>query len=179
MIQVVVGVGVIEAFRKSVNKDARIGSLKLDCWVGSVVMVNGQESIADGEMMLGVMIAHTIWPSRCVCRWRIVALRLDLITAIKEMITDDRVNLHASEEASSCLESPEDEQSEGGADGGVYTILDGAENGDENTGKEDDDLEWRNPPETVDDSRRGDQITDSVDDDRGKGSVGDVEEYGR
>lgn len=178
MIQIVVGVGVIVAFGKSVDEDAGVWGLKLDCWVGSVMVVNGQESVAYGKMMLGVVLAHTIGPRCCTRGRRIVALRLDFITAVEKMIADDGVNLHASEEATPCLESSEDEQSERNAYGGVDTILNGAEDGDEDASKEDDNLKGRNLPEAVDNSWRGDQITNGVNNDRGEGGIRNVEENG-
>lgn len=109
MIQIVVGVRVIVAFGKSVNEYARVRGLKLDGRVGSVMVVNGQEGIAYREMMLCIELIYSIWPSGCVREARIITLRLDFITAIEDVIANDRVDLDASEEAASCLEGPEDE----------------------------------------------------------------------
>lgn len=57
--------------------------------------------------------------------------------------------------------------------------LDCGEDSDDNTGKEDDDLEGRDAPETVERLRGDNEISDRVDDNGRQGCIRDVEEDGR
>lgn len=56
------------------------------------------------------------------------------------------------------------------------TDLDRSKDGDDNASKENNDLKRCDTPETVKSSGRGDEITDSVDDDCCKTGIGNVEE---
>jgi hypothetical protein len=46
LVQVVVGVGVVEAFAEAVDEDAWVGILELDERVRAIVVVDGQENVA-------------------------------------------------------------------------------------------------------------------------------------
>lgn len=178
VIEVVVGIRVVVSFRESVDEDSRVWSLEFDGWVGAVVVINGQKGIAHGKVVLSIVFVCAIRSTNCASRRRVVSLRLDFTVTVQKMVTNDRVNLDASKEASLGLEGSEEEKGSRDRDGGVDTVLDGAEYGDEDTSEEDDDLEWRNLPEAIDDSWRSDQVTDGVNDNGGEGSIGNVEENG-
>lgn len=65
------------------------------------------------------------------------------------------------------------------SDGGVDAIFNVCEDRHEYARKEDDHFKGADAPERIDRRGRCDQISHSVNDDRRKGSVGDVEENGR
>ena len=95
------------------------------------------------------------------------------------MVTEDGVNLDAAEEAALGLENAEEKDSKGQADCAVNAVLDGGEDGHENTDEENEDFEGRNEPELIDSVGGRDEITDSMDNDGGEGGVWDIVENGR
>jgi len=76
------------------------------------------------------------------------------------------VDLHLTQESTLGLDDPEHQDGEGNADGGVDTVLDRREDGHDDPDKKDQDIKRRHAPELIDGIRRGDQVTNSVDDDR-------------
>lgn len=155
------GVGVVETLGEAVDEDTGVGRSDNDLGVGAVAVVNGQEAGTERALVLvdGNLLGGGAGASAAVVN----------------------VGLHGAdanntEEAALGLEQTEDDNSKRNADGGVDTVLNGAEDGDENTSEEDDHLNRSNAPELVDDLGGSDDISDSVDDDGREGSVGDVEE---
>lgn len=157
MVEVVRGVGVVEALGKSVDEDTRVRSANNDLGVGAVSVVKRKEAGSQRTLTL-------------IDRARACSAVAD-------------VGLHGSDtdntkEAATSLEETEDDDSGGHSDCGVDTVLDRAEDSNKNTGEEDDDLDGRDAPELVNDLRRSDDVSDGVDDHTSKTRVGNVEEDG-
>lgn len=155
VVEVVRGVGVVEALGESVDEDTRVRSANNDLGVGAVSVVERKEAGSQRTLTL-------------INRARACSAVAD-------------VGLHGSDadntkEAATGLEETEDDDSGGHGDCGVDTVLDRAEDGNKNTGEEDDDLNGRDAPELVNDLGGSDDISDSVDDNTSKTRVGDVEE---
>ena len=89
-----------------------------------------------------------------------------------------RVDLSLAEELSGALGDAPQQNATRSPNGRVDAVLDRGEEGDEDTGEEDNDFEGRGQPELVHLPRRGDQVADGVDDHGGKGTIGDIEEDG-
>jgi hypothetical protein len=133
VVEVVRGVGVVEALGESVDEDTRVRSANNDLWVGAVSVVERKEAGSQRTLTL-------------IDRARACSAVAD-------------VGLHGSDadntkEAATSLEETENDDSGGHGDCGVDTVLDRAEDGNKNTGEEDDDLDGRDAPELVDDRRR-------------------------
>ena len=94
------------------------------------------------------------------------------------MVANDRMDLHFAEEAAIGFDDAEEQNSSGERNCGVDTVLDGGKDGHEDTGKEDDDFQWRDTPELVKSVWGRDQVSNGVDDDSRQTRVGDVEEDG-
>lgn len=155
VVKVVRCVGVVKALGKSVDEDSRVRSTDDDLGVGTVAVIKRKEASSERT--------------------------LTLVNGSRAGGTVTDVGLHGSdtdntEEATTGLEETEDDDSSGHGDGGVDTVLNGAEDGDEYTSEKDDDLNGGDAPELVDNLGRSDDISDSVDDDTGKTCVRDVEE---
>ena len=52
VIEVVIGVGIIVAFRESENVDAGVRRLDIDLWIGSIIMFDRKEDIAHGAVVV-------------------------------------------------------------------------------------------------------------------------------
>ncbi|KAI6771160.1 hypothetical protein HG531_010015 [Fusarium graminearum] len=157
VVEVVRSIGVVEALGESVDEDTGIGSTNDDLGVGSVAVVKGKKASSEGT--------------------------LALVDGTRAGSTIANIGLHGSDtndthEATAGLEETEDNNSSGHGNCGVDSVLNGAEDGYDNTSEEDDDLDWGDTPKLVDDLGRGNDISDSVNDDTSKTGVGDVEENG-
>ena len=86
------------------------------------------------------------------------------------------VDVDLAEELAWALGDAEEQDDERRENGHVDAILNVGEDGDKDTGKEDDDLERGALPEFEDFLWRGDQIADGMDDHGREGRVGDEEE---
>lgn len=119
VVQVVRGIGVVEALSKSVDEDTRVRSADDDLRVGTVAVIKRKETSSERT--------------------------LTLVNGSRAGGTVTDVGLHGSdtdntEEATTGLEETENDDSSGHGDCGVDTVLDGAEDSDEYTCEEDDDL---------------------------------------
>jgi hypothetical protein len=155
MVEVVRGVRVVEALGKSVDEDTRVRSANNDLRVGTISVVERKETGSQRT--------------------------LTLIDGTRACSAVADIGLHGSDtnntkEATAGLEETEDDDSGGHGNRGVDTVLNRAEDRNKNTSEEDDNLNGRDTPELVNDLGRGDDISDSVDDNTSKTSVGDVEE---
>jgi hypothetical protein len=155
MVEVVRGVGVVEAFGESVDEDTRVRSANNDLGVGTISVVERKETGSQRT--------------------------LTLIDGTRACSAVADIGLHGSDthntkEATAGLEETEDDDSGGHGNRGVDTVLNRAEDGNKNTSEEDDNLNGRDTPELVNDLGRGDDISDGVDDNTSKTRVGDVEE---
>ena len=83
-----------------------------------------------------------------------------------------------AEELAARVRDADEEEGERRADRGVDAVLDSREDGDEDRGEPDDELERRDAPVGVDLRGRGDEVGDGVDDDRRECSRWDPEECG-
>lgn len=162
VVKVVVRVGVIEAFAEPVEEDTWVGILKLNLRVRSIVVIDGQENTANRVF------------SFSGCR---LALGLVIFGRVEKMISDNRMDLCTSEEATPSLEGAEGPQCERDADSGVDTVLDAREDSHKNTSKEDWDFDRRDPPELVDGVWWQNQVTHSVNDDSSQGGVWNIPEH--
>lgn len=126
LIQIMIGVGIVIAFREAVNKDAGVWVFKSDLWVATVIVVKRQVNITNGIFVLGRATALSISTKF-----------LGVYIAVKQVVSDDRVNPGFTEEATSRLESPEYPDGGRARDCRVNAVLDAAEYSDENTREED------------------------------------------
>ena len=124
LIKIVIAVGVVEAFGESVDEDTRIRVFQLDLGVGSVVVINGQEYVSDRVFSFGRSLARRLGIAELLC-------------VLEEVVSNNRVNLSLSEEATPGLESAEQEQGRRHADRGVDTVLNAAKDRYEHTSEED------------------------------------------
>ena len=74
---------------------------------------------------------------RVLATARGLLVHLLVVRRIKEMVSNDRVNLRTTEEAALSLEGAESPESEGDTDSGIDTILDAGEYCYEDTGEKD------------------------------------------
>lgn len=95
------------------------------------------------------------------------------------MVSDDRVDLDPSKEFTLGFYQAEQENTQGESNGGIDSVFDSRKDGNEDTNKEDDNLDWRDFPELVDNVWGGNKIANGVDDNGRERRVGDVEENSR
>jgi hypothetical protein len=153
VIEIVVGIWIIEAFGKSVNEDAGVRRLDLDLRIGAVVVIDGQEQIASGCFSLSGRRAQRV---------------SELAIVSDDMVAKNRMNLDSAEESASSLDNSEKEECSRDRDGRVNPVLNAGEHSHNHTRKEDDDFEWIDSPKLVDRIWRCDEVPNSVDDDGGK-----------
>ena len=148
VVEVVIGVRVIIALGESVDKDAWVRMVDIEVRVGAIFVRDRDKHIADRLVwvIIGPALAH--------CR----------VSRLNDMIANDRVHLHATEEATLRLEDAEDKKRERGSHGDVDADFDAGEDGDNDTSEEDDHFQRRDPPELVDSVGRSDQVSNSVND---------------
>ena len=125
LVCVVVAIGVIEAFGKSVDEDSRVRVFERYQRIGTILMFNGQEDISDRVFTLGWILA------RCVVDVLLLGAR------VKEVVADDGMNLGLAEETTPGFEGAEHVQDKRRANGDVDANLDGGENCYDDTCKED------------------------------------------
>jgi len=164
VVEVVIGIWVIEAFREAVDEDTRVRGLDIDFRVRTIGMADGQEKIASRLVRIsgakGAVIA-------CACALALI---------VKEVIANDGVDLDFTHEAAFGFDNTEEEHGDRDADCGVDAVFDTGEDGDDDASEEDDDFEWRDTPELVNGVGRCDKVTNGVDDDCRKAGIGYVEE---
>jgi hypothetical protein len=119
VVEVVRSVGIVEALSESVDEDTRVRSANSNLGVGTVAVVKREETGSERTLTL-----------------------IDG-TGAGSAIAD--IGLHGSdtdnsEEATAGLEETEDNNGSGHGNCGVDAVLNAAEDGDEDTGEEDDDL---------------------------------------
>ncbi|KAG9859398.1 sulfate permease, partial [Aureobasidium melanogenum] len=117
--------GLLYGLGEPVDEDSGVRRLSLDHWVGTIIMLNGQEDIA-------------------ICL-------LVVIVAGRPVL-----------ETAASFDDTEEEERDRHADGGVDAVLNRREDGDEDTSEEDENLDRRNSPELVHSVGRGNEITDSM-----------------
>lgn len=98
---------------------------------------------------------------------------------IQQVISHNRVNANSSKECATCFGNAEEKDRGGDANGSVDAIFDGSEDGDYDTDKENDSVQWRNSPKLVDGIGGSDEITDGVDDDSSQSSAWNVPKKSR
>lgn len=162
MVEVSGSVGVVEALSEAIDENTRVGGSDNDLGVGTIAVVERQEASAQGSLVL--IVDRDLLGNGVRARCAVVEVGLHGAD------TDN------TEEAALGLEKSEDDNGKGDADGGVDSVLDAGEDGNEDTSEEDGHLKGRDAPELVNDLGRGDDISDSVDDDSGESCVGNVEE---
>lgn len=163
VVGVVVAVGVVESLGESVDKDAGIRLLHFDLGVASIGVVDREE---DGALEVALAIGRSISVARSI-----------LAITLHKMVTDDRVNSDPSQELAASFGNAEQQNGCGDGDSAVDTNLDGGEDGDKHTNKEDDRIQGRDAPKLVDGVWWGDEIAHRMDDDTREGCLGDVKEH--
>ncbi|EGX95530.1 hypothetical protein CCM_00184 [Cordyceps militaris CM01] len=162
VVQVARRVGVVEAFGEAVHVDTRIRALKIDSRVGAVFVVKWQETSSErlfgisNEGVLSTQAGHGAVRRR-----------------------GDSADAGNAKEATAAQEQAPNNNSKGNADCGVNAILNGGEDGHQDTGEENDNFERRDTPELQNHLGRSNDVADSVDDDTSQRSVGNVVEDGR
>lgn len=99
-----------------------------------------------------------------------------LAISVQEVVANHRVNGHPSKELTTCLSHPEQQNGRRNTNSAVNAILNGGENRHDHTNKEDNGIQGGDSPELVNRVGRGDQITNTVNDNTGKGRFRDVKE---
>lgn len=157
VIQVAGRVDVVEALAKAVDEHARVRGLDLNLRVRQVGPVEGD------ERRVGLLL-------------KVIRVRGGVAT---DTVPRNGLGVHSAEEPAGALGDAEEKQGSRSGDCHVDAVLDRGEDGDEDTGKEDDKLERRGLPVLVHFPRRRDKITDGVDNDGRKTGGRDEEEDGR
>jgi hypothetical protein len=139
-VEVVVGIGVIEPFGESVDKDAGIWRYDVDLGIGPVIVFDWQEDVS----------------SRKIGVWQAPRLAARVAFSAQKVISNDRVDLDFAKETAASLHGAEEKNAERDANGGIDSVLDAGKDGDDDPGKEDDNLDGRDSPKLVDGIRRGD-----------------------
>lgn len=166
VVEVARGVGVVETFSEAVDEDTGVWVVDHDLRVGTILMLDGQETRAKREVLL-ILGDSLLGLSLSVRAGGLSAVGLP-----------NSADASAAQEPSLAEEQAPNEDNKRSADGDIDTILNVGEDSDEDTSKEDDDLMGSNTPELEDGLGRGDDITDGVDNDGGESRVGNVEEEG-
>jgi len=107
----------------------------------------------------------------------VLAVASAVLGLVEDVVTKNRVDLDLAKEVTLGLEHTPKQQCGRCAHGGINTILNGGEDSDKNTSKENDHLQRRDSPELVNCVWRGDEITDSVDDNGRETGTWNVEEH--
>lgn len=162
VVEVVVCIRVIETFREPVNKDAWVRVLSLDCRIGAVFVAKGNEHISAHFARVTVTIN---------------ARGVLVVTGIVgDLIANHVMHLDLANKTALCLEQPEDKHCGRAGYGHIDANLDGCEDCDNHTSKEDWHLHRRDSPELVDGIGRGDQVAHGVNDDSTQGRLWNVKE---
>ncbi len=157
IIQIVIGVGEIKPFRKSVDKYTRVRFGDHNLRVGSVVVGQGEEDVPRASVRL---------PSIQISSGDL-GVRSLLIAG--EMVPNHRVNLDFSQESPLRFHGPEQQHPHGNADRGIDSFLDAGENRDKHADEEDEHFQRGDPPKLVERVRRRDQVPNRMDDDGRQG----------
>lgn len=165
VVGVVVGVGVVEALRETVNEDTRVWLFHLNLGVRAIGMVKREEDRPTGPAL--IIVGGIRETTRSI-----------LAITLHQMIANNGVNGDSAQELTAGLGNTEKQDSHGHTDSAVDTILDRGENSYDNTNEEDDCIKGRDAPELIHSVGGRDQIADSVNDNTRKGSLGDIEEDG-
>jgi hypothetical protein len=163
MVQVMVGVRVVEAFAEPVKEDAGVWVLKFNLRVGAVVVIDGKEDAADGIYGLGEF------------PWRSL---LSVCGRVEEVVTNHRMDLGPAEESALSLEGAEQEESCRDSDCSVDAVLDRRKDSDKNTSEEDRNLDRGYPPELVDRVWWKNQVAYSVNDNCCQCGIRNIPEHG-
>ena len=129
VVKIVIGVGIIEAFRESIDEDAGIGRLHINLRVGAVIVRDGEEDVPRHLVRIVPLPGSA---TRSIGVFAII---------IQQMIPNHRVHLDLAQEAAAGFDDAEQEEGGRGGDGGVDAVLDGGEDGDEDASQENDDFE--------------------------------------
>lgn len=164
IVKVVVCVGVVETLGEAVDVDAGVGRRDANLRIGAVIVLDWEEDEAGGGFgIVGRDFGGIV----------VVGVILD------EVVANDRMDLYSAQEAASCFDNPEKEDSKRDADGGVDTVLDAREDGDDDPSEKDDNFQRRYSPELVHGIGRRDEIADCMDNDSCETRAWDVEEHRR
>lgn len=158
------GVGIVETLSEAVDKDTGVRMTDNDLGVGAVTVVKRKEASAAGGV--GGIVERNLLSDGSRGRSTVVN------------VGPHGAHADGTEEAALSLEEAVNDNGEGDRDSGVDTVLDAAEDGDKDTGEEDDNIKRRDPPELVNDARGSDDISNGVDNDCGETCVGNVEKDG-
>ena len=164
IVKVASRVGIVEAFGETVDEDTWVRAVDLDARVGSILMIDRQET-GTHRRLIGV-------------------LGNDLALLVPETgggaATSasglDSSNLGNTKESTLGEEESPENDSEGNSHSSVNTVLNGAENDNENTSDEDDKIQRSHTVKLDGGSQRGDDIHHSVDNDGSKRGVWNVVE---
>ena len=128
VVEVVVGVGIVEAFGKAVHEDAWIWCFDFDFGIGPIVVCQWEEEISGA-------LVRIVGAERAILT---TATMFALVT--HHMISDDRMNSYFAEEAAVGFDDTEQQDGDRQTYCCVDTVLDAGKNGHNDTGKEDDNL---------------------------------------
>lgn len=166
-IEIMIGVGIIVTFGESIDKDTGVRRFDFDLRVGTIVVGNGEEKIPFafvGVDTIGILA-------------RLLRAPFPIIAG--EMIPNHRMDLHLAQKPSSRFHNPECQNGKGNGNGAIDAVLNVGENGDQHADEKDDHFQGRDPPKLINGVRRGDEVSDRMDDDCGQGRVGNVKKHGR
>lgn len=129
VVEIMICVGIVIAFRESIDEDSRIGSVNLNHGIRSITMVYRQEDVA--RRLVWVAAIETM---------RSTSGALFAILTIQDMIANDGMNFNFPEEAASSLGDAIQKECDRSDDSSVYAVFNTGENGDKDACKEDEKL---------------------------------------
>lgn len=133
VVQVMVGVGIVEPFGEAIDENPGIGRLHHDFGIRPVIVRDGKENVA-------------------VCFVRVGGIERPLAVlpvVIQEVVTHNGMHLDSAEEAASCFDQAKQKDCQGRADGCVNAILDAREDGDQHPREENKHLQRGDQPELI------------------------------
>ena len=139
LIQVVIGIWIVEAFAKAVNKDSRVGYSDLDIRVGAIPVIDWQENIARRRIFINASRLGEV----------AVIGEADFRIVANDSIAGHGVDLNFAQESALRLNDSKYQDCKRDANCSVYTVFDRRKDGDQYTGKEDGYLKGRHAPELV------------------------------
>lgn len=151
LVEIVVCIWIVETFAESVDEDTRVGVLEFDKWIRAIVVIDGKEDVSHRVLALLRRLARA-------------GFLLVFVIAVKQMITNNGVDLGSTHEATSGFKGAKEEQRCGNGDRRIDAIFNGREDRDEHSREENEDLERRYSPKLVDGVWWCDQVANGVDD---------------
>ena len=170
VIGVMVRIRIVEAFAEAVDVDAWVRIFHIDGWVRSVMVTDRQENITRVRIInTWAAVSSLLFATIIAVAWKLV---------LNEVISNHRVDLNSAHEVSPSLDHAVEQNCDAHTNGGIDTVLNTAEDRNEDASKEYENFDWVNLPELVDSVWWCDQIPYSVNNNSREHCAWDVVENG-